>query len=179
MVTQTCGHVLHDAGDFAIETREPRATSRHRRKCFQLVLSLDIGQLFAKCSGVLIDEELFTDADGKNGRVGFPNPFHDLIEIHSAEGVYSGSQDQDGLLALGILYAVQNIRESIEEIRFAKWRIHHLVKSLHDLVAVVSEVHLNVGAHIEGFQCDPVIRLEIVQKGCGPIARIVRKELIS
>ena len=73
---------LHDVGNFAVKARQPRAASRNRRKCLQLVLRLDVGQLPAKCSGGLSDKELFTYTDGEDGGVRFPDAFQCLVEIH-------------------------------------------------------------------------------------------------
>src|ERR1019366_9058961 len=147
-----------------VKARKPGASSGHGRKCSHLVFGLKEIQLSKRSKssvGVGLKEELLAHANGKNGDVGIPNPFHNLIEIHLAERVSPGSQHQHSLLAFDVLDAVQNIPECIEDIRFAEWRKHKLVKSLHDLVAVVSEVDVDVGTHIERLQRDPIIRLEI------------------
>ena len=38
------------------------------------------------------------------------------------------------------------------------------VKSLHDFIPVVREVHLDIGTHVERFQRHPVIGLKICQE---------------
>ena len=87
---------LHDAGNFAIEAWQPCAASRHGRKCLELVLRLYVDQLLPECSGGLSDEELFGNADGENGGIGFPDSFQRLVQSHAAEGVDAGSQHQNG-----------------------------------------------------------------------------------
>ena len=54
-----------------------------------------------------------------------------------------------------------------------KWREVKRDKALLNFTRVVGKIHFHVGAHIEGFQRNPIVGFELAQKYVGPVHGVI------